>query len=361
MRALRSEKGVTLIELMIAMSIALVMTSMVYSLFVAQSRGMRQAQQSSEMEDNARIALQVLTRDIRNAGFLVRPETSIRIENNCGATTNKVDFTSGTPDTWTIGSTASGTAINGGDIVNTTELDGCPNGSDRLQTLIRPINAFIQGLGGPGNSLQLDIACPAVSGGYDCMQVFTRAGITGTDCNSAGTISAPTSMCQADDPSHCYAVTVEPKTGSGCSSCNNAICTLKVYDAATGNPFQSDIPWSAVGGKGKAAFNAYVARTYQLMDLDGDGSTELVFSDTANSALSDGIAGPGNWIPVANYIDDLQFAFQFKSEVGTNTWHNNASLWNFPTTTVPAGDYSLLAKVNALDPPVAIRVSVIAR
>ena len=51
------QRGMTLIELMVAMALTLVAAAASYTLFVGQSRLMKQTQSTVEMQDNARIAM----------------------------------------------------------------------------------------------------------------------------------------------------------------------------------------------------------------------------------------------------------------------------------------------------------------
>ena len=357
------QRGMTLIELMVAMALTLVAASASYTLFVGQSRLMKQTQSTVEMQDNARIATEMVTRDIRNAGFMVPTAIAVQIEDDCGNTANDLNYNSAT-STFKIGG-AGTAAVTDGEILGTTEIDRCPNGSDRLIVVSRPRIDFAQGAGGPGNSLQLDVNCP----GNNCNLVFTNGGITGTNCTTAGTRSDPVTLCSVGDPFSCQEVTVEPKTGAGgCSTCTYPTCTLMVYAYPSGSPFQASASWDAIGGKFGAGFQAWQYRIYQLMDVDADGSTELVFSDNANALMRAGTAGAqsATWNVIANNIDDFQVSYAKKSapltyssksifiypgcnEAGTGGWNNGYDCGTEVDS--EAGD----------DPIGAVRVSIVAR
>lgn len=65
----RRQAGLTLIELMIAMTLGLILVAAIGSLFVFTNRTNRQNEQLAGMQDQARFALQSLSRDIAMAGY----------------------------------------------------------------------------------------------------------------------------------------------------------------------------------------------------------------------------------------------------------------------------------------------------
>ena len=64
-----SEKGVTLIELLVALVICGIVVAAIYRLFVAQTRAYTVQDQVAEAQQNVRNAMELLVRDIRMAGF----------------------------------------------------------------------------------------------------------------------------------------------------------------------------------------------------------------------------------------------------------------------------------------------------
>jgi type IV pilus assembly protein PilW len=65
----KCQKGLTLIELMIAIVVGLILVAGVIQVFVANKQTYRITDAQSRLQDNARFALEILTRDIRSAGF----------------------------------------------------------------------------------------------------------------------------------------------------------------------------------------------------------------------------------------------------------------------------------------------------
>ena len=65
----KKSKGLTLMELMIAMVIGLMLLGGALSMFVNNKRVYRQVNEVGRLQENARFALEMMTRDIRMAGF----------------------------------------------------------------------------------------------------------------------------------------------------------------------------------------------------------------------------------------------------------------------------------------------------
>jgi type IV pilus assembly protein PilW len=66
---LRSATGFTLMELMVAMGIGMVVLAAVTTTFMAQARFYNAQEQINEMQQNARGALDVITRELKMAGY----------------------------------------------------------------------------------------------------------------------------------------------------------------------------------------------------------------------------------------------------------------------------------------------------
>lgn len=64
-----NQRGMTLVEVMIAMTLGLLVTLAVTSLFLSQQDSYRQNEAASRMQENARFALELITQDLRHAGF----------------------------------------------------------------------------------------------------------------------------------------------------------------------------------------------------------------------------------------------------------------------------------------------------
>ena len=99
----KNELGFTLIEIMIALAIAGILLVSIYNLYISQSRTYTVQEQVSDMQQNARIAMDIVSRHIRMAGFGQPSWTTIN--GTSGITYEGINVTdggTGNPDTLTI-------------------------------------------------------------------------------------------------------------------------------------------------------------------------------------------------------------------------------------------------------------------
>jgi prepilin-type N-terminal cleavage/methylation domain-containing protein len=68
---MKKEQGVTLIELMIVLVIAVFLVAGIYSLFITQHRSYTVQDQVAGVQQDARVALDMIARDVRMAGFQI--------------------------------------------------------------------------------------------------------------------------------------------------------------------------------------------------------------------------------------------------------------------------------------------------
>lgn len=402
----RRSAGFTLIELMIAMALTAFVAAMVYGLFVAEQRAMLQQSDVVDMTDNSRVALELISRDIRSAGFLIPSSTALMIEDNCGDAGNKLDFNPSATAPSNFGQPRSGaTSMSGGDVlgVATVQLntatalpsqESCPNGSDRI-TIFGQKAAIV----------------PTTCNGGGCMANNTPLGTTiDVPCKdasptSAGNCDATLAMLSPDVPLTCAMGTKQPFTTMGCLQGDPSKCVMLPVNSSWSCPascpitgglgnmpcvrlpmdssFPSTNPWGPIGGTGNGdslVVGGYYARSYQLLDLDWDGATELVYSDH----LYEGLLNPSatvdpHWTIVAENIDDLQFAY-IQNPVSATA--NLVGGWDgrslYPIVPSASGctpsavadslndvlgtGFNCLDKmVTAAQPPIAVRVSIIAR
>lgn len=67
----RSERGFTIIELLVAIFLGLLVLAAGFSVFQGSNRATTQQNMDNRMQDNARVAMDVLARNLRRTGFLV--------------------------------------------------------------------------------------------------------------------------------------------------------------------------------------------------------------------------------------------------------------------------------------------------
>jgi prepilin-type N-terminal cleavage/methylation domain-containing protein len=83
-RAASGDRGFTLVELLVAMSLFLVLSGIVLSAVVTLAKGLDQTRVSSDVTAEARVALERIAREVRQANALANPTSS--------SVTVKVDF-----------------------------------------------------------------------------------------------------------------------------------------------------------------------------------------------------------------------------------------------------------------------------
>jgi len=76
----KSQRGATLVELLIAVFVALVITGAGFAILTSTDKSTRTNEQVVETQQNARLAMDILARDIKNAGFGM---TGALADNNC--------------------------------------------------------------------------------------------------------------------------------------------------------------------------------------------------------------------------------------------------------------------------------------
>jgi len=64
-----SDRGFTLVELLVAMAVGMIVLGAVYALFTAQSKHLATQEQLAELHQNARVAMDMMVRELSMAGY----------------------------------------------------------------------------------------------------------------------------------------------------------------------------------------------------------------------------------------------------------------------------------------------------
>lgn len=305
-RRMLGERGFTLMELLVSLLISTIGLVAVFSFFVMQDRSARNQQATSEVQQNARVASEFLTRDIRSAGFGIGGGNAVRIEQACGK--NPM-----TPP-----------GVN----------DHCPNGSDRITLHYRLTNTRLFGcdpavcpanVGAKLVFLQPNLICPGEPG--PCGTSLHPDLYCGATFSPAKAIS----FCSPEGMP-CANIRIDAvKCDVGCGGGLGNDCTQISFASP---PASAMTAVGQVGRQGSPQID--VVRTYQLMDLNSDGATELVFSDTVIGSASSTLTASQLYSVVAENIDDLQFevnsngdSVDFRSANCTTTdcWFSRDIYW----------------------------------
>lgn len=73
----KQNKGFTLIELLIAMFVGLIVLGATYAVFISQNKELNKQEQIAVMQQNARMAMEIMTREIMMAGYNQTTATSV--------------------------------------------------------------------------------------------------------------------------------------------------------------------------------------------------------------------------------------------------------------------------------------------
>jgi type IV pilus assembly protein PilW len=90
-RSRRTQLGLTLIELMVAITVGLILTAGVLQIFLSNQQTYRIQETMSRLQENGRFAINMLTRDIRMAGFWGCNNNITNVTSNLNTPNNYVD------------------------------------------------------------------------------------------------------------------------------------------------------------------------------------------------------------------------------------------------------------------------------
>jgi len=123
------QKGLTLVELMIALTLSLLLLAGVIQVFIANNQSYRMTEAHARLQENARFALNILTRDVRGAGYsgcrTIENVDVVTIANSPVQTMNANTIVTGVND-YTASSVAGlGAVIGGTDSITIQRGDSC--------------------------------------------------------------------------------------------------------------------------------------------------------------------------------------------------------------------------------------------
>lgn len=225
---LKYQSGLTLIELMIALTLSLVLLAGVIQIFIANKASYRMTEAHSRLQENARFALDILTRDVRSAGY-----TGCRTIENMNVVTiakapvpavmNATTIINGlnaeTSSTWNIAPDATlGTVVGGTDVITIQRATGC---GGNLIGNIGSSNGNIQ-IYSP-NSCNISANDVLVIADCEDAHVFRAANVS--DGTNKQTIAHSNSVNEANHFCTSYASLPDP------GACATGEAKLYTYDA----------------------------------------------------------------------------------------------------------------------------------
>lgn len=293
-----NQQGLSLIEIMVALTLSLILTLGLVHIFTANSQSFRMAEASARLQESGRMALGILSREIRNAdywGCLRDPSALNSILNSDGFDVSSL--------------------MRGLDAENGTG----PDGSDVL---------ILGGAGGTSNSRVQFV--PNV--GAATMQVDDVSEISRGDILIVTNCIAGDILQVSNNPSATSSLQVNHATGNSQGPPGNSTSTLSF-----------DYPKDPNGGE---IFKPKQQRFY-LRDIDG--RRELV-TDGVN--VQGGTSGVGLYSnPVALLEDVMNFQLQFGVDSNGDGRVNN---WSDPGGLDVSGQ-------SLADSAIAVRLSLLVR
>jgi len=114
---LKSSLGFTLVELMVAVAITAILLTAAYQVLVGQSRVYETQEQTIDMQQSVRAALDFLSRELRMAGYMVDSSTNVFPPNLINNDASGPDILDGTDSITFVGNTRYGTLIQASPVV----------------------------------------------------------------------------------------------------------------------------------------------------------------------------------------------------------------------------------------------------
>lgn len=313
------ERGFSMVELMVAMVITLVVSGAIYGLLTTGGNAFRREPEVADRQQNIRIAMDAIARDIENAGggtplvgqVFTHTDDPLGGPNPTGAGS---PYLNGAGPQGVLG--AAGEALRGGGLTGTG-----PDTSDNSDVLEIVIG---------------DAACPV-------FRVCLPASLNGTAATvfTRERIPAPGCLLAPGDPGSRGLVlltdnrlfTIQPATlkagGTGCGSATTgANGEIDLAVALPEWPPFGGAPLTAAGGAQALLYSAKVVRYMIAPGLDPmDPSPGLWRSETGRydaigTAAPAPVIGTTSWQIVARGIEDLQLEYLN----GGGLWSNNPGI-----------------------------------
>ena len=302
----------TLVEIMIAMLIGIFLTGGVLQVFASARQSYRVHEATSRMQENGRMALEVLSRDIRMADFWGCVSDPSNFVNNLDSTgTGYVDFLSG-------------------GVEGTEGASGAPDSLVLRGGIDR--NLGVQPPYGPQASANIKVAPNNGLEQFDIVFVSDcEAGdifqITNSNPDGSGTVVHNTGN---GDPGNFNV------TNPGCPGAN-AHCLSKVYGADAKLMATQEISYSiAMGSEGQPALFRNGVEF-----LDGIENLQILYGEDTDPPDTAG-SGIANYYVPANQVADMASVISIRIAVVARSYDDNltggvAQNYNlFGTTVTPA-------------------------
>jgi len=276
-----SQRGMTLIEIMIALVVGLILLGGIIQVFSSTRQSNRVHEAISRMQENGRMALEIIGRDARMADFWGCAADIVNVTNHLDPGAGFIDFTQGGV-----------TGVNGGGLPDTLILRGGIGNGFNLQAPF-----------GPNTSSPVNISAGNGLEAGDIVMV--------SDCDSADIFQANTGAPDTGSIEHTTAGGTpgnDNASNPGCAGAN-AHCLSKVYDNTARVFVASQITYSiGAGSEGEPAL-------FRNGDefLDGIEDMQILYGEDTDD---DGVA---NYYVTADQVVDMLRVISIRIAVVTRS------------------------------------------
>ncbi|MBT8082381.1 MAG: PilW family protein [Gammaproteobacteria bacterium] len=290
----KGQSGVSLVEVMIAMVLGLFLMGSVVQFFVQSRQSNRVHEATARMQETGRMALEILSRDIRMADFWGCTSSIADVVNNLNpANAGYVDYTSGGINGTEGGTGVSDTLVLRGGVAKGMFVEP-PYGPQASANIKVPA----------GNDLeQGDIILVADCTGGDIFQISNaNPGGSGTVVHNTGSTTSPGNY-NASNP--------------GCAGAN-AHCLSKVYGGDADILDVQEITYSvATGSEGEPALFRNGVEF-----LDGIEELQVLYGEDTDAPGSAG-EGIANYYLPADQVADMERVVGLRIAIVTRSMHEN--------------------------------------
>lgn len=252
---MRKQRGISLVELMVSITIGLILMTGVVQLFLSSRATFATQQALSRVQETGRLAMEFLAQDVRMAGFM-------------GCMSRHMSFTNTLNQSNTLAFNFS-VAIEGLDNVGNTVPAGYPAGivAETDVLVVRSANDNAVGVIANNSSAQLFVANTGVGSG---------------DCS--GGVNSLSGICPGDIlvVSDCQKARVfQGDTLTATGSASNGNAAVNITHNASGTPGNAISSWggSSIDPSENFGPSSEIIRintlVYYIADLDGDGINSL--------------------------------------------------------------------------------------
>jgi prepilin-type N-terminal cleavage/methylation domain-containing protein len=311
----RRQRGFSMVELMVAMVVTLVISGSIFGLLTAGGNAFRREPEVADRQQNIRVAMDAIARDIENAGggmplvgqVFTHTDTPATPPNVTGST---APYLNGSGPQGVLG--APGRAIRGAPLTGT--LADSSDNSDILEIVIAE-----------GTCPVYRACLPAAPNGTAAV-VATREFIPANGCLLSPAAVGSRGLVMLTDN---RLFTIQPATlnaaGTACGAVTAQNGSMAVAAALAEWPTAGGAALTPAGGATALLYAARIVRYMIAPGLDPmDTSPGLWRSDTGRYTAAGVLAavpaaGTTNWQLIARGIEDLQLEYLN----GGNLWSNN--------------------------------------